>query len=48
MRARLFLLGLASGLLLAPASGRELWRRSRDLLAAAIDKVLRQASSAHE
>ncbi|HEU5099554.1 MAG TPA: hypothetical protein VFU22_11075 [Roseiflexaceae bacterium] len=44
MRARVFLLGLAIGLLLAPASGRQLWLRSRNLLAAAIDRVLRQAN----
>jgi hypothetical protein len=44
MRARFFLLGLAIGLLLAPASGRELWLRSRDLLAATIDRLLRLAA----
>ena len=41
MRARYFLLGLLVGLLLAPASGRHMWRRLRDQLAAAIDALLR-------
>jgi hypothetical protein len=44
MRARFFLLGLLLGLLLAPASGRAIWLRSRDLLAAAIDGLLRLAA----
>jgi hypothetical protein len=47
MRARFFLLGLLVGLLLAPASGREIWLRSRDLLAAAIDRALRVAAPRH-
>ena len=41
MRARYFLLGLLVGLLLAPASGREIWLRLRDQLAATIDALLR-------
>jgi gas vesicle protein len=41
MRVRYFVLGLLVGLLLAPASGRQLWRRLRDQLAAAIDALLR-------
>jgi hypothetical protein len=41
MRARYFLLGLVIGLLLAPASGRQLWRQLRDQLAALIDALLR-------
>jgi hypothetical protein len=41
MRARCFLLGMLVGLLLAPSSGRQLWRRLRDQLAAAIDALLR-------
>ena len=41
MRARYFLLGLLVGLLLAPASGRQIWRRLRDQLAATIDALLR-------
>jgi hypothetical protein len=40
MRARYFLLGLLVGLLLAPASGREVWARLRDQLAAMIDALL--------
>ena len=44
MRARFFLLGMLVGLLLAPASGRQLWRRLRDQLAAVIDALLRLAS----
>ena len=44
MGARLFLLGLLIGLLLAPTSGREIWLRSRDLLAIAIDNALRLAA----
>jgi len=44
MRASCFLLGLVIGLLLAPASGRQLWRRLRDQLAAAIDALLRLAA----
>jgi hypothetical protein len=44
MRARFFLLGLLVGLLLAPASGREIWSRLRNLLAAAIDAALRMAA----
>ena len=43
MRARYFLFGLLVGLLLAPASGRQLWRRFRDRLAAAVDALLRLA-----
>jgi gas vesicle protein len=46
MRAGYFLLGLAIGLLLAPASGRQLRRRLRDRLATAIDALLRLAASA--
>ena len=45
MRARFFVLGMLVGLLLAPASGRELRRRLRDHLAAAIDAALRLAAS---
>ena len=41
MRARYFLLGVLVGLLLAPVSGSEMWRRLRDQLAAAIDALLR-------
>jgi hypothetical protein len=41
MRARYFLLGLLVGLLLAPASGREVWARLRDQLATMIDSLLR-------
>jgi len=41
MRVRYFVLGLLVGLLLAPASGRHLWRQLRDRLAAAIDALLR-------
>ena len=44
MRARFFLLGLLVGVLLAPASGREIWLRLRDNLAAAIDAILRLAA----
>ena len=44
MRAGYFLLGLVLGLLLAPASGRQLRRRLRDRLAAAIDALLRLAA----
>jgi len=43
MRARYFILGLLVGLLLAPASGRQLWLRLRDQLASAIDTLLRLA-----
>ena len=48
MRAGYFLLGLLVGLLLAPASGRQMWRRLRDQLAAAIDALLRLAAPRHE
>ena len=48
MRARYFLLGLLVGLLLAPASGRQIWRRLRDQLAAAIDMLLRLVAPRHE
>jgi len=48
MRARYFLLGLIVGLLLAPASGRQLWRRLRDQLAGTIDALLRLASPRRE
>ena len=48
MRARYFLLGLLVGLLLAPASGRQIWRRLRDQLAAAIDTLLRLIALRHE
>ena len=41
MRTRYFLLGVLLGLLLAPASGRQLWRRLRDQLAITIDALLR-------
>ena len=41
MRVRAFLAGVAMGLLLAPASGRDTWKRLRNSLAAAIDAVLR-------
>ena len=44
MRARYFLLGLLVGLLLAPASWREIWRRRRDQLAGTIDALLRLAA----
>jgi len=46
MRTRYFLLGIVVGLLLAPASGRQLWRRLRDQLAASIDALLRLAAPA--
>jgi hypothetical protein len=45
MRVRCFLLGVLVGLLLAPAGSRELWRRLRDTLAAAIDAGLSVAAS---
>ena len=48
MRARYFLLGLVVGLLLAPASGRQLWMRLRDQLAFTIDSLLRLAAPARE
>jgi hypothetical protein len=41
MRGRSFLLGLLLGLAIAPASGRESWRKLRNGLAAAIDAALR-------
>jgi hypothetical protein len=44
MRAKYFLLGLLFGLLLAPDSGRQTWRRLRDQLAATIDALLRLAA----
>ena len=48
MRARYFILGLLVGLLLAPASGRQLWLRLRDQLAGAIDALLRLAAPTRE
>ncbi|HJZ47047.1 MAG TPA: hypothetical protein VKE41_07765 [Roseiflexaceae bacterium] len=48
MRARFFLLGVLVGLLLAPANGRETWRRLRDNLAATIDAMLRLAARPRE
>jgi hypothetical protein len=48
MRARYFLLGLLVGLLLAPASGRDIWLRLRDLLATTIDALLRLAAPARK
>ena len=48
MRARYFLLGLVIGLLLAPASGRQLWRQLRDQLASAIDALLRLVAPRRE
>ena len=48
MRARYFLLGMLVGLLLAPASGGQLWRRLRDQLAAAIDALLRLVAPQRE
>jgi hypothetical protein len=48
MRTGYFLLGLLAGLLLAPASGRQLWLRLRDQLASAIDTLLRQVARARE
>ena len=48
MRARYFLLGVLVGLLLAPASGSEMWRRLRDQLAAAIDALLRLVAPRRE
>ena len=44
MRVRCFLLGVLVGVALAPASGRVLWLRLRDTLAATIDSALRMAS----
>jgi hypothetical protein len=41
MRVRYFLIGMLVGLLLAPASGRQLWQRLRDQLATTIDALLR-------
>ena len=48
MRARYFLLGLLVGLLLAPASGRQIWWRLRDQLASTIDALLRLLAPRHE
>jgi len=48
MRARYFLLGLLVGLLLAPASGRQIRRRLRDQLATIIDALLRLAAPRSE
>jgi hypothetical protein len=48
MRARYFLLGLLFGLLLAPASGREISRRLRDQLAFLLDALLRLLAARHE
>ena len=48
MRARYFLLGLLVGLLLAPASGRQMWLRLRDRLATAIDALLRLLAARRE
>jgi len=48
MRARYFLLGLLVGLLLAPASGHQIWRPLRDQLAAAIDALLRLVAPRRE
>lgn len=48
MRARYFLLGLLVGLLLAPASGRHMWRHLRDRLATAIDALLRLVAPQRE
>jgi len=48
MRARYFLLGMLVGLLLAPASGRQLWLRLRDRLASTIDALLRLAGPRRE
>jgi hypothetical protein len=48
MRARYFLLGLLIGLLLAPASGHQVWLRLRDQLAGAIDALLRLAAPRRE
>ena len=48
MRTRYFLLGLLVGLLLAPASGRQLWLRLRDQLAIAIDGLLRMLARRRE
>ena len=47
MRARYFLLGLLVGLLLAPASGRQIWWRLRDQLAFTIDTLLRVLALRH-
>ena len=48
MRVRYFVLGLVVGLLLAPASGRHLWRQLRDQLATAIDALLRLVAAQRE
>ena len=48
MRVRFFLFGVLVGLLLAPASGAQLWQRLRDQLAAAIDALLRLAGPRRE
>jgi hypothetical protein len=48
MRARYFLLGLLVGLLLAPASGREIGRRLRDQLAFMLDALLRRLAARRE
>jgi hypothetical protein len=48
MRVRYFLLGLLVGLLLAPASGRHMWRRLRDQIAGAIDALLRLVAPGRE
>ena len=41
MRARWFVLGVLVGLALAPADGRTTWCMARDMLARAIDAMLR-------
>ena len=48
MRTRYFLLGVLVGLLLAPAGGRQLWRRLRDQLAITIDALLRRLAPRRE
>jgi hypothetical protein len=48
MRTRYFLFGVLVGLLLAPASGRHIWLRLRDRLAATIDALLRLAAPRRE
>jgi hypothetical protein len=48
MRTRYFLLGLLFGLLLAPANGREISRRLRDLLAFTLDALLRLLAARRE
>ena len=47
MRTRFFLLGVLVGLLIAPASGRDIWLQLRGTLAAMIDAVLRLAVPRH-